>query len=732
MATSLGSLVVSLGLNAVEFTTGLTKSERDAARFAKKLDEAIATGAKAAAGAIVAMGAAAAGAFAAVNELANQAGNFKDLEEITGANAEALASFAVAAGTAGVSMETVAGAVNKLTKGLVTTEDETKDAGAALAALGIPIKEFKALDPATQIETVAKALAEFEDGAGKTAVAMALFGKSGAALLPFFKELASEGGRQVILTQQQIERADAYADAQARVRTQLNLYLQALATEALPTITSITTATKEFVAQLLGVSTQAKNLDGEQIRRFAEAGALALGKLVDAGDGVSRVFQGLGLAIAAGLAATGEAMKGNLAGARLIIAEFQKDLGALVNRPLFTSTLQDQFNKDRALREAAAREDRGFKPPRKQLNFSGKDAAAKKAEITDAEKLIASLEKQLEKTQDLTVLEQVELEISKAKFSGLTAERQAAIEALAVRIQDAEIAKKAGEDARKAEEEASRIREQNSKAMTKQIETEMREAEVLRSQNETIKENIAFITGGEEAVRKLTDARLDSLIALKLEEEAALKTAGANDKLIAAVHEQVLALQERKALLAKQDIAVKVATEAKQLAELEGQAYDIAATAIDRMTQRGAKASDVLRALIDDIARFLTQQALVGLKANLLGGQNQGGDIFSMLAKLAVGYFSGGTSYVGGVDPVPPMFGSFAAGSAYIPHDQLAVVHRGERITPAADNKSGNWGGRMVPNVTQNIQVQGQVSRASQYQMAARAQEGLARVARRR
>ena len=58
MAGSLGSLVVSLGLNAAEFTTGLTKSEYEAKKFAARLDKAITTGAKAAGAAMLGMGAA--------------------------------------------------------------------------------------------------------------------------------------------------------------------------------------------------------------------------------------------------------------------------------------------------------------------------------------------------------------------------------------------------------------------------------------------------------------------------------------------------------------------------------------------------------------------------------------------------------------------------------------------------------------------------------------------------
>ena len=120
----------------------------------------------------------AAAAAVAVDQLVKGAANFKDLSEITGASAESLASFAVAAATAGTEMGTIAEASVKLTKNLTGVDDESKAAGAALAALGLNIKQFKALDPATQMETVAKALAGFEDGASKTAVAVALLGKA--------------------------------------------------------------------------------------------------------------------------------------------------------------------------------------------------------------------------------------------------------------------------------------------------------------------------------------------------------------------------------------------------------------------------------------------------------------------------------------------------------------------------------------------------------------------------
>ena len=134
MANSLGALVVSLGLDAAEFTSGLSKSEYQAKQFAQQMDSAVAAGVIKAELALRAAGAAAEYAFSAFKTLTTGAGDFADLSDKTGASAESLASLAVSAATAGVSMEDVAGSINKLTKNLVGVDDESKAAGAALAA----------------------------------------------------------------------------------------------------------------------------------------------------------------------------------------------------------------------------------------------------------------------------------------------------------------------------------------------------------------------------------------------------------------------------------------------------------------------------------------------------------------------------------------------------------------------------------------------------------------------
>jgi lambda family phage tail tape measure protein len=174
------------------------------------------------------------------NEFVTQAADFQDMAEKTGESAENLASLFVSAKVGGLEMTAVSDAIVKLNNNLSGVDDESKAAGAALAALGLNIKDLKAMSGAEQLEAIGKAFNSFEDSSAKATVATALFSKSGKEMLSFLKELGNEGGRQKILTQEQIEQADDYADKLAKVRAQLSLQASALAVKLIPEITKFT------------------------------------------------------------------------------------------------------------------------------------------------------------------------------------------------------------------------------------------------------------------------------------------------------------------------------------------------------------------------------------------------------------------------------------------------------------------------------------------------------------
>lgn len=386
MAGNLGALTVSLGLDAADYTRGLTKAEKDAYAFGEAIGTGIRNAATTAASALAALGLSAGGAVAAFSKLIDGIGQFADLSDKTGASAEALASFSVAAATSGVSMDKVASATNTLTRNLVGVGDETKAAGAALKALGIPLEEFKALKPEEQIDRLSKTFATFEDGAGKSATAMALFGKSGADVLPFLKTLEEQGGRQVILTQELIDQADAYGDRQAKAKAELELYAQVLAAQAIPMLTAFTGALTDTAKEILGVGQGATDLKSNTaVADFAENAVRVLGFIVDAADGVIRVFQGVGTAIGAAAAAAGALLTGDLTAAKSIVTSGIEDIEKIAQRPLFSDKLNKRIADARAeaakVTTPAPRPELSFNGPAKKTRGSNKAAQEAKAQL---------------------------------------------------------------------------------------------------------------------------------------------------------------------------------------------------------------------------------------------------------------------------------------------------------------------------------------------------------------
>ena len=88
-----------------------------------------------------------------------------------------------------VSIEQLSGSFARLQNTLAGADEESKKAVAALGRLGVSVQEFSALSEEQRIELIGERLAQIEDPAQRSAAAIALFGRSGVQLLPFFREL---------------------------------------------------------------------------------------------------------------------------------------------------------------------------------------------------------------------------------------------------------------------------------------------------------------------------------------------------------------------------------------------------------------------------------------------------------------------------------------------------------------------------------------------------------------
>lgn len=443
---ALGSLTVKLGLDAAEFTNGLSKADYQAKKFGESLGKGIQAGAALAVASLATITTGAVAAFAAFDHLVKKAADFQDLAEMTGASAETLASFSVAAATAGTSVESIASASIKLSKSLVGVDDESKAAGAALAAIGINIEEFKKLDPAAQYETVGKALAGYADGANKTAVAVALFGKSGAEQLKVFKALEEQGGRQVILTAEMIKQADDYADRQAKSSAQLSLYAQALATQALPAVTAFTGALTDTIKAMLGVGEGASQLAANKaIQEFAKSAAIGLAELIDGAYNAVNALLAVGSSIRvvandAKLLTrlTPSGIVANFLGDESnsitnVLKKREEDLKSANERYAKLATglgladkLRARFAEQSQNAALAAQENRGFTPAGEQIDFSGAQKKAAGDKKDAAEQYLKKLQEQLNKTRELNVEETVlaDIQAGRLKVSSKVSEEQ--------------------------------------------------------------------------------------------------------------------------------------------------------------------------------------------------------------------------------------------------------------------------------------------------------------------
>ena len=89
---------------------------------------------------------------------------------------------------AGVDADVLAASVNKMQRSLVSTEGKG-NIGAQFARMGLDLNAIKRLAPEQQFTVIGRAISNIASPAGKAAAAMAIFGRSGAQLLPVFDNL---------------------------------------------------------------------------------------------------------------------------------------------------------------------------------------------------------------------------------------------------------------------------------------------------------------------------------------------------------------------------------------------------------------------------------------------------------------------------------------------------------------------------------------------------------------
>lgn len=191
------------------------------------------------------------GAFQAVESTSN-------LSRELGISYSQLQELQIAASLAGVSTETLAKAFTKAQVAITKASQGGAEAVKALSAIGLSAADFQGLSSSEQFTLIATAINGITNPAQRAAAAVAIFGRSGAELLPVFRELggnlatsqeflAKFGGG---LTQLDTERINQLGDQFQLAGTAIQIVGQKILAELAPALGEAVNQFINFAASL--------------------------------------------------------------------------------------------------------------------------------------------------------------------------------------------------------------------------------------------------------------------------------------------------------------------------------------------------------------------------------------------------------------------------------------------------------------------------------------------------
>lgn len=269
----------------------------------------------------------AAGLGAMIKASLDSADSLSKLSQRVGITVEALSTLIPVADLAGVSGEKFEGGLRKLATRMLDAASGSDEAARGFAALGVAIQNQDGTLRATDqvLLDLADRFQSMPDGAQKTALAVELFGKSGAELIPFLNQ--GRDGVEALTAELQAlgvqiggntaAQAEVFNDSLAKVRLAISSIGNRVIEAFLPAMNDMANGMVESAKQ------------GGTLRAILDGVVMALKTLALGAATVGKSFVALGEAIGAGMAAAVAALSGNVAGARAIITELK---GSLVQR----------------------------------------------------------------------------------------------------------------------------------------------------------------------------------------------------------------------------------------------------------------------------------------------------------------------------------------------------------------------------------------------------------------
>jgi hypothetical protein len=247
-----------------------------------------------------------------------------EMSQRVGVSVETLSVWKPAAEQSGVSGESFEKGLRKLSTTMLEAATGSEDAARGFSAVGVEFKNQDGTLRATDqvLLDLAERFKAMPDGAEKTALAVQLFGKSGAELIPFLNqgrdginELAAEmQALGVQMSSETAAQAGNFNDALDKLKLATTSIGNQIIASLLPALNDMAGGMVESAKQ------------GGTLRVILDGVVLVLKTLALGAATVGKAFVALGEAIGAGVAAAVEALKGNTDGAKAIIADLKGNL----------------------------------------------------------------------------------------------------------------------------------------------------------------------------------------------------------------------------------------------------------------------------------------------------------------------------------------------------------------------------------------------------------------------
>lgn len=167
-----------------------------------------------------------------------------DAAEASGASVQNLSGALAALKPSGIGLDQITDASSKLVRAMQGADEETKSAAVAFKALGIDVRDSAGnlRDPVVVMKELADRLSDYRDGANKTAIAQAIWNKSGAQMLPMLKDLAEAGQLNGKVTAEQAAAAETFEKEMKKLSRASDALKRDIANGLIPTLNDLLVA----------------------------------------------------------------------------------------------------------------------------------------------------------------------------------------------------------------------------------------------------------------------------------------------------------------------------------------------------------------------------------------------------------------------------------------------------------------------------------------------------------